>query len=176
MSATDRLGDTNARLFEDAIELIRELDDTEFLCPTLTPGGGGIGPQLRHCADFARSLLDGLLAGRIDYDARKRDPLFETSRGHALGELESLAERLRALDRVRGERALAVKTEAAALPRGVDPWCDSSLRRELLALLSHTVHHFALVRERLRARGCDPGRDFGLAPSTRAHESGTCAR
>lgn len=176
MSATDRLGDANARLLEQAVALIRELHQRDFLCPSLTPGGGGIGPQLRHCADFARALLDGLLAGRVDYDARKRDPLFETSRAYAISELESLAERLRALDRGAAEIGLSVKTEAAALPQGADPWCRSSLRRELLALLSHTVHHLALVRERLRARGCDPGRGFGLAPSTREHEARTCAR
>jgi len=32
------------------------------------------------------------------------------------------------------------------------------------------------VRERLLARGRDPGRGFGLAPSTRAHEARACAR
>src|SRR5262245_440878 len=99
MSATDRLGEANARLFETAMVLIRELDESLYLSAELHPEGAGIGPQLRHCADFARSLLDGLEAGRIDYDARKRDPLFEVSRGYALGELESLCERLRGLDR-----------------------------------------------------------------------------
>lgn len=176
MSATDRLGDTNASLFQDGSALVRRLSDTEFCSPELVPGGGGIGPQLRHCADFARSLLDGLDAGRVDYDARKRDALFEANRAYAIGELESLAERLRALDDHELERELRVRSESAALPAGVDPWCRSSLRRELLVLLSHTVHHYALVRERLRARGSDPGRDFGLAPSTRAHEQRPCAR
>jgi len=176
MSATDRLGDTNARLFEDGIALVRELDDADFCSAEIRPDGGGIGPQLRHCADFARSLLDGLEAGRVDYDARKRDALFEVNRAYAIGELESLAEHLRGLDRRALSRELRVRSESAALPAGVDPWCRSSLRRELLVLLSHTVHHFALVRERLRARGCDPGRSFGLAPSTRAHEARACAR
>jgi hypothetical protein len=176
MSTSDRLGDTNARLFEDAIAVVRGLDDALYCAPELSPDGAGIGPQLRHCADFARTLLDGLQAGRIDYDARKRDALFEVSRGYAIGELESLCERLRDLDRREADRELWVKNESAALPAGVDPWVRSSLRRELLALLSHTVHHQALIRERLLVRGCDPGRDFGLAPSTRAHEAGPCAR
>jgi hypothetical protein len=176
MSATDRLGHSNGSLFEDGIALIRELDDTDFCAPEVVPGGAGIGPQLRHCVDFARSLLDGLEAGRVDYDSRKRDPLFEVNRAYALGELESLAERLRGLDRRDGDRELLVRSESAVLPAGADPWSRSSLRRELLVLLSHTVHHYALVRERLRGRGRDPGRGFGLAPSTRAHEERPCAR
>jgi hypothetical protein len=176
MSASDRLGDTNAALLDASAALVRELDETAFCSPEIRPGGAGIGPQLRHCADFARSLLDGLESGRIDYDARKRDPLFEVNRAYAIGELESLAERLRALDRRDGDRDLWVRSESTVLPAGVDPWSRSSLRRELLVLLSHTVHHHALVRERLCARGRDPGRHFGLAPSTAAHEAKPCAR
>ena len=69
-----------------------------------------------------------------------------------------------------------MRSEAAVLPPGADAWTRSSLRRELVVLLSHTVHHHALVRERLLARGCDPGRGLGLAPSTREHETRACAR
>ena len=173
---TDGLGAVNAALLERSAALARELDDAAFCAREIRPDGAGIGPQLRHCADFYRALLDGLDSGRIDYDARKRDRLFELSRAYAARELEGLAERLRALDRESRDRALLVRSEAAVLPAGADPWTASSLRRELLVLVSHTVHHHALVRERLLARGCDPGRGFGLAPSTREHETRACAR
>jgi 1-acyl-sn-glycerol-3-phosphate acyltransferase len=175
-SGTDGLGAANAALLERSAALVRRLDDAAFCAPEIRPGGAGVGPQLRHCADYARTLLDGLDSGRIDYDARKRDPLFEVNRASAVRELEALAERLRALDREAIDRALLVRTEAAMLPAGADPWTHSSLRRELLMLISHTVHHHALVRERLLGRGCDPGREFGLAPSTREHEARACAR
>jgi hypothetical protein len=175
MTASDGLGTVNARLLEESAALVGLLEDDEFCAAEICPGGAGIGPQLRHCADFYRALLDGLAAGRIDYDARKRDPLFEASRSYAMRELEGLAGALRALDSA-PDRELAVRTEAAALPAGTDAWCRSSLRRELLVLLSHTVHHHALVRERLRARGIDPGAGFGVAPSTLAHAAGPCAR
>jgi len=176
MSGTNGLGATNAALLEQSAKLVRDLDDAAFCARELRPDGAGIGPQLRHCADYYRALLDGVDCGRVDYDARKRDPLFEVNRAYAAGELEGLAERLRALDRKTGDRVLAVKSEADVLPGGADPWTRSSLRRELVVLLSHTVHHHALVRERLLARGRDPGRGFGLAPSTRAHEARACAR
>lgn len=175
MNASDGLGSVNADLLEQSRALVERIEDDAFCSAEIVPGGAGIGPQLRHCADFYRALLDGLDAGRIDYDARKRDALFETHRAYAARELEALAEAVRALDRV-PDRELAVRTEAAVLPPGADPWCASSLRRELLMLLSHTVHHHALVSERLRARGLDPGAAFGVAPSTLAHAAGPCAR
>jgi len=175
MTASHGLGTVNAALLEQSAALIGLLEDDDFCAAGIRPGGAGIGPQLRHCADFYRALFDGLASGRVDYDARKRDPLFEADRGYAVRELEALADALRALDAV-PDRELAVRTEAVVLPRDADPWCRSSLRRELLVLLSHTVHHHALVRERLRARGFDPGAHFGVAPSTVAHGTGPCAR
>src|SRR5262249_50292823 len=114
--------------------------------------------------------------GRVDYDARKRDPLFEVSRAYAARELESLAERLRALDRESVDCELIVRSEAAVLPPGADPWTRSSLRRELVVLLSHTVHHHALVPGRWLARGTAPGRGPGPAPPPRAQETCACAR
>ena len=175
MNALAGLGSVNATLLEQSAALVGLLEDDDFCSAEICPGGAGIGPPLRHCADFYRALLDGLGAGRVDYDARKRDALFETNRAYARRELESLADAVRALDRL-ADRELAVRTEAAALPPGADAWCPSSLRRELFVLLSHTVHHHALVRERLRARGIDPGAGFGVAPSTLAHAAGPCAR
>src|SRR5262249_37415094 len=138
-SGTDRLGEVNAALLERSAGLVRELDDAAFCARDVRPDGAGIGPQLRHCADYYRALVDGLEAGRVDYDARKRDPLFEVSRAYAARELESLAERLRALDRESVDCELVVRSEAAVLPPGADPWTRSSLRRELVVLLSHTV-------------------------------------
>ena len=70
-----------------------------------------------------------------------------------------------------------VRSEADTLPPGEPEWCPSSVRRELQFLLSHTVHHHALVKELLRARGRAIGADFGVAPSTLEHRGRlACAR
>src|SRR5262249_24476121 len=82
-SGTDRLGEVNAALLERSAGLVRELDGAAFCARDVRPDGAGIGPQHRHCADYYRALVDGLEAGRVDYDARKRDPLFEVSRAYA---------------------------------------------------------------------------------------------
>ena len=57
------------------------------------------------------------------------------------------------------------------------PWTASSLDRELQSLISHTVHHYALIAMLLRVSGRQPAADFGVAPSTLRYweESRACA-
>ena len=59
-------------------------------------------------------------------------------------------------------------------PRGRDEpdWCRSSLLRELQFLLSHTIHHYALIASLLERRGVrvrDELSGFGVAASTLEH-------
>ena len=48
-------------------------------------------------------------------------------------------------------------------------WTVTSFERELQFLLSHTVHHYALAALMLRTQGVEPGKEFGVAPSTLAY-------
>ena len=45
-------------------------------------------------------------------------------------------------------------------------WIESSAMRELEFLHSHTVHHHALVAEKLNSFGIKVATDFGVAPAT----------
>jgi hypothetical protein len=78
------------------------------------------------------------------------------------------------LTRDQAGRQLQVRAEQASseTPR----WSDSSAGRELQFLISHTVHHYAVVAILLRLQGCDAAAenpDFGVAPSTLAHRKET---
>ena len=53
---------------------------------------------------------------------------------------------------------------------GVPDWRPSSVGRELQFLVSHTVHHYALIRLLLEDHGIYAGEEFGVAPSTLAHQ------
>jgi hypothetical protein len=144
-------GELGAELFAEASPLTR---------------GGGIGPHLRHVADFVRALLRDWEAGRVDYDRRERDLRLETDPLRARAELLRLATALRRLESVGAERELWVRSEAALVG---EAWQRSTLGRELGALISHTVHHYALIAVLLRAHGLEPKSEFGVAPSTLAH-------
>ena len=57
-------------------------------------------------------------------------------------------------------------------------WSGSTVQRELQFLVSHTVHHCALIKQILRQHGFEAGMEFGLAPSTKGHlqRQAACAR
>lgn len=169
MSARPSPAAANVHVLRQGADLLSRLDDAAFR--------RAIGPQLRHILDFYTSFLRGLPGRRIDYDARERDPLVESSR--RIAGLR-FAEVIAALETITLEQAalpVDVRTEADTLAPGEPEWSTSSVRRELLFLLSHTVHHNALVKEMLRARGHAIGDDFGVAPSTIGHRARlACAR
>ena len=151
--------------------LIRRLDDELF---TRGAGGnfhGGVGSQFRHCIDFYESLLPGLRgADRVDYTARGREALLETDRAAAAQRLETLAEQLAALESIELERSLQVRSEVPVA--GISEWCGSTVHRELQFLVSHTVHHYALIVALLGRMGFELDQnlaDFGIAPSTLEH-------
>ena len=136
---------------------------------------GGVGAHLRHVGDFVRAFLRDHAAGRVDFDRRERDERLERDPLRARSELLRLAQALRALPLLAGERELLVRSEACV---GGPEWQRSSVARELGTLLSHTIHHYALIAVLLRARGHEPAPGFGVAPSTLAHwqeERAACA-
>jgi len=105
----------------------------------------------------------------VDYDARERDPLVESSRRIAGERHAEVIAALAAISDDDCAAPLEVRSEAETLPPGAPEWCASSVRRELQFLLSHTVHHHALVKELLRARGRHVSGELGVAPSTLVH-------
>jgi uncharacterized damage-inducible protein DinB len=144
------------------IALLEWLSDEQYAG---RPGAGsGIGAHYRHVLDHYQAFLRGLEQGRIDYDARERDPRLEQSRAAALA---LTRECLAALDPLAGQadRDVLVQMETEADPAAPD-WRRSSAGRELQFLCGHTVHHFALIRVLLPEAGFALGAEFGVAAST----------
>jgi hypothetical protein len=155
------LVDVNLKLLDDAACVVSSLHDRTYTEPTL--GGQRVGAQLRHVIEFYESFLDGLTGPSIDYDARKRDVSIEQSRSAALARIESLKRRLSVLEWGDGDIPLRVVAEDAP---EYSMW--STVCRELQALRSHTIHHFAVIAMALHAWGIAVDPDFGVAPSTLA--------
>ncbi|MBZ0113800.1 MAG: DinB family protein [Thermoanaerobaculia bacterium] len=140
-------------------------------------GGSGMGPHLRHCIEFYRCFLSGLGEGRVDYDGRQRERALELDPVRARAALASIERELAAVaEGLVLERSLIVRSDAET--PAPESWCPSSVGRELSFLLSHTVHHYALIAQILRRHGHEPDPNFGLAPSTlrfREQTGATCA-
>lgn len=156
----------NIAVLQQGIDLLATLGADRYaqrvaVCFNAAPGG-----HMRHIIDHYLGLLDGLGRGEIDYEHRARDPLVERDAGYARGVMESIVARLEAVARDGQDRALRVHAETGGLAGAQGATGNSSLLRELEFLLSHTVHHYALVATMCRLLGYEPHRDFGMAPST----------
>ena len=162
------------RVLEQGHALLGRLDDRLYTGTAGLPVQSGAGSHVRHCLDFYLSLLEGVWTGRVDYNRRERDALVARDRACAAARIEIVIEELRALADLPGDTTLVVSPEDAE----TDTWCASTLARELQFLLSHTVHHYALLALILRLQGFEPGEEFGVAPSTLAHwrQEALCAR
>lgn len=173
----NRLAGACVRVLEQGHALLGRLDDRLYTETAGLPVRSGVGSHVRHCLDFYQSLLEGVWTGRVDYNRRGRDELVARDRACAAARIEIVVEELRALADLPGETPLLVSPEDADASEG-DAWCASTLARELQFLLSHTVHHHALVALILRLQGFEPGEEFGVTPSTLAHwrREALCAR
>jgi uncharacterized damage-inducible protein DinB len=122
----------------------------------------GVASHVRHCLDSYQRFLQGLETGLIDYDQRQRDPRIERDRHYAQ---TRIAATMAALQGLMPDLSATVLQARQDSPH----WTVTSLERELQFLLSHTVHHYALVALMLRTQGIEPGKEFGVAPSTLAY-------
>jgi hypothetical protein len=176
MASCATLADDNLAFLQQSRDLVSRLSSDTYACTGHPVFGSGVGAHLRHVLDHYSNLLAGLPSGRIDYDARAREASIEKDRTAALARLDELMAGMRALA-LHADKPLKVKMDCGDQTDASGWWTDSSTRRELQFLISHTVHHYALIRLILKIQGIDAGAQFGVAPSTlRHHAQLACAQ
>ncbi|MBB6431293.1 DinB family protein [Algisphaera agarilytica] len=148
--------------------LVDQLDDTAYNTKPVTTYGGSIGGHVRHCLDHVSALLCGTHGDLIDYEARERGTDIETNPVSACSELQRLDTALAELPEDVGQ--LEVTTSILLTPSGPALKAPSSVARELAFVLSHTIHHNAMIGGMAKALGSDVPADFGMAPGTLEHQ------
>jgi hypothetical protein len=142
-----------------AADLIQKIDDATFVKSANRTGS--VGGHFRHNLDFAMSILNGILDGKIDYERRERNVRIETDRQHAIEKYVEVIRRMIGIAPEDLNKAVLVRSEI-----NETCWHNSSIARELEFVLSHTVHHHALISEKLAFFEINTSPDFGVAPST----------
>jgi len=155
---------SNIGWLQQGLSLLGHIDERAFVNSPQGLAPHRVGSHLRHVLEFYECFLDGLNIFQIDYDARKRDDLVERSRHVASAKICSVLRRLEALS-FRGDPVLEVRVENG------EGYLKSSVGRELQALSSHTIHHFALIAVTLRVHGIQFDPNFGVSPSTLRYRS-----
>jgi hypothetical protein len=153
--------------------LIDRLTDGQYQARPVAVATSSIGAHVRHCLDHVDALLAGVERGALDYDRRQRGTDVETDRRAALGVLRRQQARLLALPANAVSRPLRLSVTVSSVLPPLE--VASSVGRELAFVLSHTIHHNALVAVVARSLGATVCERFGYAPSTLAHLDRTAA-
>ena len=133
--------------------------------------GSSVGGQFRHIIDFYNCFLAGLDTGSIDYTKRGRDEKMERDRKLAKAEVSRIIDSLMSLEASVTDRTLQVRLEGT-FESPSDGMCSTTVMRELQFLLSHTIHHFTIIRALLAQQGIELESRFelfGVAPSSARH-------
>lgn len=155
----------NQLCLEQALTLLDGLDDAQYASPR--GNWSPVGAQLRHVIEHYQSLLSGLPGRSVDYDARARDATIEASR-HRAGAV--VRELIAALDGIKAlPETTPLRINMTCSPEASATWSGSTLGRELQFLVSHSIHHFALIKLLIAPDGTPLDGDFGIAPSTLSH-------
>lgn len=137
--------------------------------------GSSIGQHTRHIIEFFQCLVE---QGRpdqmpvINYAMRKRDDSLESAPDLALAAVDLLGKQLNELDAHKS--CMLDSTE-----HGQDVLLvPSTLARELIYTIEHTIHHLAIVKIALKMSmpSFQLPVHFGVAPSTIRFRQESCAQ
>ena len=145
--------------------LLSEIQDETYVRKLPAAFNASIGAHYRHCLDHFRSLLDAAREGNLNYDHRERGTLEETERFAALNATRALREAYEQMPATCLERQLEVtcKTSYAA---NNSQTSGSTIGREIMYVVAHAVHHYALIGIMGGLMGLKMPAGFGVAPST----------
>lgn len=156
----------NLYLLEDAIRLVEKITNNQYEYFDSQIFMSPLGKHLRHVLDFYQAFLNGITTGKINYDERQRDETIETQRDRFITEAKKIAEKLKTLKKENELLKKNVRVTSKEGKTGQNSQVNSNGGRELEFLLSHTVHHFAIIAMILKIQSIAVPEDFGIARST----------
>ena len=134
----------NLAFLDQAAAFSEAASPTQWQTPSAAFRSSSLGQHLRHTLEHVEALLEGLPAGSIDYDSRKRDETIERQPELAAircRQLKSALENAGCKHSL--DASLVVKASSTTSDIAIERM--SSFGRELQFLVSHTVHHFAIM-------------------------------
>lgn len=165
-----------AQLLRDLREVVLSLSDDEYRSASPRGMSGTIGGHVRHTLDHIASLLAARGSHQLNYDARERGTDVELNRASALQAAERLADRCCSSEgQVEADEPMTLLALTCADQPAVA--VQTTFAREIVFVVSHTVHHHAMIAAIVREMGKAVPARFGYAPATIAYqEARPCAR
>ena len=157
--------------FTQLRHIINELKREEYGLKLPILNQSSIGQHVRHILEFYICLSQGIESGVVDYDSRTRNMSLEDDPNYAnviLDELNNIF--------CKGNVEDTYLTNMIEF-NGVSIASNSSVSRELVYLIEHSIHHYAIIAIALRNEfsHIEIPSHFGVAYSTSKYKSGVLA-
>ena len=153
------------RALEDIAAVVAALSPEAYRARPLPNASGSIGEHVRHCLDHVSALVSADPSSTLSYERRERGTIVETDPSQALRFIQILRIKV-AVGRwsTRLDDPLCVMSWISR--SGTVVTGTSTVARELAFVLSHTIHHQAMIGLLASLVGFDVPDGFGYAPST----------
>ncbi|MDX1957645.1 MAG: DinB family protein [Leptospiraceae bacterium] len=152
----------------ELVKVLENMDDNIYSISIPILFQSSVGEHVRHIYEFYECLFNSANENVICYDTRNRSLELQTSRELCLKKLVEITDRLHILDL---NKELILKTK---LVYDSDNFyfSETSIQRELLFILDHTIHHMAIIRIGIESLNLDIKipEFFGFTPSTVKHK------
>jgi hypothetical protein len=145
--------------------LLNEIDPELYAVKAGDPYGASIGGHYRHVLDHFLCLLEGMDSDAIDYDHRSRSRELESDINEARRVTDKLIQAFKSFAPHTWNWACAVVYTVGYGAEGPSV-ISSTLGRELAFCVSHSVHHYAIIRLLCAHLRVQVPMEFGIAPST----------
>lgn len=168
MGETVTLIDTNTVLLKQGIQVLNHISDQQYVDADSPYYQSFTGKHMRHVLEHYLALpMPPENIKTVNYEDRARDQRLEHDRFFAIETAQSIIEQFKNIDKPQNylHKQIILKSYEESTLDGLSE-SISSIQRELQFLVSHTVHHYALIAIILRIQGVEPAEEFGVAPST----------
>jgi hypothetical protein len=143
--------------------LLLGLSDAQYA--DAAPANVSIGAHYRHSLEHFKILFESMNEAEIDYDRRERDERLENERLAALQVTRDFRHAARFLATLPLEREIQARCKISYTSAGSCATA-STIGREILYVVSHAIHHYAMIALICGMRKVPVPDDFGVAPST----------
>lgn len=143
-------------------QVIAQMSPDDYRLPLPEFEGAALGQHFRHILEFFQCLEEGIHSGVVDYAARNRNPIYESSPEIAAAAFGAFAH---VLPSINPAQSIQVRAEFGSDDR---PCYDSTTGRELLFVYDHAIHHLAIIKIGLLCHfpQIQTEKDLGVSPST----------
>ncbi len=117
-------------------DVVERLSESQYVKPVKHLSGATIGEHCRHILEMIGCLENGIKSGEVDYFYRIRNLSLQQDRSLAITRIKELLH-----IEFAGDGDISIKSNSANPER-----INTTVVREWLYLLEHTIHHLALIR------------------------------